>query len=786
MYKRLILLVFSNMLLFFPLATLAQSYSLTYEAAGLDTWNTSYPVADGNPRVQVTLPFSFLFFGTNYSSIWVNANPFAAIAVDIGILPVVSETNFRNYNMITPLWGAEAQSYKNEYSDRIVFTWEGDYSGSPFTVQAVLYNNGDVRLRYSVTQAVVENNASYVTGISKGDGTNYYHNEWTSNQTAYYKYVPAVAVAPTVAAAKLAPQIINFTASQNVTKRSQTMDFLFTVSDDVSVDPNAISASLVPKEGSRILIGRPTLRTGDEKTGVCNWTWRGRNNSRSGTDDVTLFVCDKAGNCNVGAVAGNLTINASLYFNFNEALKDSYNQTEIIKLSGEVVDFKNQKVKANVILDLSYSGGKFTFKNATEFGRYVLNYRTSLLDALGNWTIDLKATDTDGNEGTLTKKITLRQPQGFFYYNLVYLSPINDSTYYRGENLRASVRVLDLDKIVGDANVSLKLPTGELIPMSEVSPGTGIYQTSYKIKFSDKIGDWMIGVEGLKLTDAGLFAGSKIINVNVRPVDLKIDIISPTKNRFAVGDSFNIKVRVAYPDNSVAEGMPVNATPAKKSLALVETQSGIYEASYKFTQSDKGRYSLRIFAIDSSDNLGFVEKTISIVQPNLLDLFMQVWYITIPGLGLIGYTILHAKMPQILIRYYRNRLKTLEGLKKSTQDKYFVEDSIDENTYKKLIQDADREIVEIKAKVKEQETHLSKKAVKKSTFNIRDLISSTPKRKEKPEPKGVQHKDKYEREYEELKRNPESKKAKAKPKRETKGRAAILASLLKAKKISNK
>ncbi|MBI2084465.1 MAG: hypothetical protein HYT70_02535 [Candidatus Aenigmarchaeota archaeon] len=688
--------------------SLAQSYSLTYETAGLDTWNDSTQVANGVTKAQVTLPFSFNFFGTSYSSVWVNANGFIAPAVDLGANPTIGESNFRKSNMIAVFWGGSFEVLKNEYSDRVVFTFNGNYLGWPVTAQAVFYSNGDFRLRYSsINQVVVDNNASIITGVSKGDDASFYHNDWgTTTQTAYYKYVPPAAATTTTVAAKLAPQIINFTSTANVTKRSQTVDFLFGISDDVSVDPNAISVSIVPKEGKRVLIGSPVLRSGNEKTGVYNLTWKVPNNITQGLYDIKVFVCDSAGNCNIAATAGNLTINATLYFNLNDKLKDSYNQTEEIKLSGEVVDFLNNRVKANVTLDLIYPGGKYTFKNATEFGRYVLNYRTSLLDVLGNWTIELKATDADGNEGTLVKKVTLRQPQAFFYYSVVFLSPVSDATYYRGENARISVKVLDLDKPVGDAVVNLKLPTGELIQLNEVSPGTGIYQSSYRIKFKDQTGNWTLGVEGLKQTEAGLFAGSNSIGINVRHVDLIIDILSPDKNRFTINENVKIKVKVTYPDNSLASGITLNATPVKKALALVETEPGIYEAKYRFSQQDEGRRSLRIFALDPYDNLAFVEKSIFVVQPTIVDFLMQLWYITVPGIGVVLYLVARTKSPTIMLKYYNQRLKNLENLKKSTQEKYFVGDGIDEPTFRRLVQDTDRKVIEVKTKIKDLEARI--------------------------------------------------------------------------------
>lgn len=231
-----------------------------------------------------------------------------------------------------------------------------------------------------------------------------------------------------------------------------------------------------------------------------------------------------------------------------------------------------------------------------------------------------------------------------------------------------------------------------------------------------------VGVEALKSTDAGLIAGSKSIKVNVRPVDLKVDIISPDNNRFTIGETIKIKVKITYPDNSPATGIIVNATPVKKSLALVQTGSGIYEATYSFSPEDRGRYSLRIFAIDSHDNLAFVEKAIFVVQPTLLDLFIKFWYITVPGVGLVAYSVIHAKYPQIMLRYYQGRLKSLENLKKHTQERYFLGDGIDEPTYRRLIQDADRKMVEVKTRIKELKAHVAeRKEVKEKP--IENVIS---------------------------------------------------------------
>ena len=108
---------------------------------------------------------------SSYTYINIDTNGYIEFAgIDLGFESI--EYRFRQNKMISVLWDdLEGTVYKNNYSDRVVFTWDGQYvGGGTLRFQAVLYKNGDIKLRYDNLE---ENRSSTIVGISAGDNANY-------------------------------------------------------------------------------------------------------------------------------------------------------------------------------------------------------------------------------------------------------------------------------------------------------------------------------------------------------------------------------------------------------------------------------------------------------------------------------------------------------------------------------------------------------------------------------------------------------------------------------------
>jgi len=496
----------------------------------------------------------------------------------------------------------------------------------------------------------------------------------------------------------ISPTSSNFKAVPSSIKRSQNIDFNMTITDDKAINSNTALVKIVSPNGTAYST-RPSLVSGTEQSGTYHANWTSMKDAPNGIYNVYLFVCDNENNCPT-LTLGTFTLNGTFVFS-NVNFKKQYAQTEEIPVTGNLLDaFNNSMPNANITLTLTSADTKYTATGKTDSkGMFSLKLRTTLLDLLGGWKLSVKASDSNGNNGNYDSNFTLLMPLASLYYNIVFLSPIDRESYFKGENLKISVKVMDVDNPVGEAQVLMKLSTGEILPLSEVSTGAGIYQTEYRLKFSDQSGNWSIGVQALKDTQNGSVGGGKSIFVSVRPVDLKINVISPTGNRFSVGDTAKIKLKVTYPDNTEATGIIVNATPVKETIALLENQPGIYEGVYRFSEKDVGRSKFRIFASDGFENTGFVEPSISIVKPTIMDFIKRYWYVEVVIVAIAGGLMYQFYLPQYNIKRYEDVLEELKTRKKDAQDQYFVKRSIDRETYEKIMKEADHKMIEIKTKM---------------------------------------------------------------------------------------
>jgi hypothetical protein len=346
------------------------------------------------------------------------------------------------------------------------------------------------------------------------------------------------------------------------------------------------------------------------------------------------------------------------------------------------------------------------FGETDSLGNFNVSYRTTFADPAGQWTLELESVDYDGNSGLWQRNITVSPPLGVLYYNVVFLNPIDDASYFRGEIIPISVQVLDINNPVSNANVSLKLPNGKLLDLSEESEGSGIYRANYRIPYSMQQDFFNLSVSAVKQGDSGLYGGARSIKINVRQVQLNVIVEKPLKNNFLTGEGTDIRVRVEYPDGTPATGITVKVTPTNKTVNLYEVGNGIYEGSYTFNENDAGIRTFRILASDESQNLAFLDRTISISRMNLLDAILFYWYFTVAVLSVAGYALLRSRYQHLLIFYYDRRINSLNQLKKSAQERYFVENQIDETTFNNLISKTESQIVEFKSRIKELEKSL--------------------------------------------------------------------------------
>ncbi len=131
---------------------------------------------DDDNSWSLALPWSFSFYGTNYTSVNVCSNgylDFTSTAADYSNSDVALKSAVR----VAPLWddllttGAGEDIFVTNTSDYVAVRWQAHtYSGNyPVNVEAVLYTNGDIRFNYGTAHSGL----TPTIGISRGDNASY-------------------------------------------------------------------------------------------------------------------------------------------------------------------------------------------------------------------------------------------------------------------------------------------------------------------------------------------------------------------------------------------------------------------------------------------------------------------------------------------------------------------------------------------------------------------------------------------------------------------------------------
>jgi len=124
---------------------------------------------------ELALPFAFPFFGTNYSTCWVDSN--GRITFDnSGSAPTASMNTFTNTPMIAVLWDDlttwNGNIYVDEVAGDLVIRWDADYvGGGGVGVSLTLAEDGTITSRY-ISYSSWNTNGGFI-GISAGNGEDY-------------------------------------------------------------------------------------------------------------------------------------------------------------------------------------------------------------------------------------------------------------------------------------------------------------------------------------------------------------------------------------------------------------------------------------------------------------------------------------------------------------------------------------------------------------------------------------------------------------------------------------
>jgi hypothetical protein len=316
-------------------------YSRREAGQALDSFNYTNKHLNSDDSMQTHL-MNLEYYNINYTQLRVSDNGY------IGLLPssdndaTSTEADFTTNipPLISPYWvdydcQGDSGVYRNSYPNRTIFTWQCPKKGGSGndTVQAVIYESGDIAFRYGASQDTGTQDNSQITGISNSstyylyslDPSNAAADVGNFNNTSFFQFyhglIPSIASredkSPTINEANLTGRGAgyNVTVELNVTS-DNIIDTIL-----ANFTYNGVSYALKELEDS--FNGAPS----DDIYGANATSFKGGNNT------VIVFVNDTLGNGDYYEY--DVEVEADLEFNV-ETKKTIYSLNEDVKLNSSV------------------------------------------------------------------------------------------------------------------------------------------------------------------------------------------------------------------------------------------------------------------------------------------------------------------------------------------------------------------------------------------------------------------------------------------------------------------
>ena len=383
--------------------------------------------------------------------------------------------------------------------------------------------------------------------------------------------------------------------------------------------------------------------------------------------------------------------------------KKEYFKGQDIIFSGKTLDVNNKSISNSTInVSVSYSDFQRSITTKTDAnGNFSQNYYVGFLDPEGNWSLRIDARDTLGNSGFLTSIIPVKTPPEAAFYYIKFTTPLIGLTYTRGDKIPISVEVSEGSMPVSDANLSFRVPSGEILDLKESAPG--VYTGEYVLGFDEPYGNHTIEVFGYKTENKILKGGTGVISLNVNPAKLKMELLSPQIKQFTAGQKVKITTRISYPDGTLGRNLLVSLSgPLNESVSFSEIEPGVYQTVYKLKKGEEGPWVMQLEARDQHDNSGIIKQVVQVNPITIFYLILTYWYFVAVGISpfaYLGYKISNKYFQKSRVKSHTEELNRIKKMKKDAQIKYFKEGSIDRGTYKKLLEEYEKRQEEVRSKL---------------------------------------------------------------------------------------
>ncbi len=336
------------------------------------------------------------------------------------------------------------------------------------------------------------------------------------------------------------------------------------------------------------------------------------------------------------------------------------------------IELINQNSNLVAQKELVSDGNDFDFK-----------YRTTFVDKPGKWFLHISGTDTFGNIVDWNRVINVYEPGKTPQREITLIKSLKES-YSAGDEVEIAVKVIENYAPIsaGSAYANIGEAKQGLLKI-----GQGEYASTLKIPTDIKAGKHAMEITFFN-TENALIATKKF-DLNITAARFAMQLISPDKKIFEVGDEIEFTALLFYANNSPVQDAEVFAIFNGKKLPLKIRQPGVFSAKYTADQSDYGRIEISIVANTPQGAVTELKNDIFISGKSVFYDIQKYSHFLLIGAVIIIITcfVIFGKIKERNAKSgKREELKKLDMLEKMAQIKYFREKTINKEEYNRLME----------------------------------------------------------------------------------------------------
>ena len=276
------------------------------------------------------------------------------------------------------------------------------------------------------------------------------------------------------------------------------------------------------------------------------------------------------------------------------------------------IEKNGELVKGAVSVKLSYKDQVLvdSVVQSGSNGLYSFSYRTSRIDPVGIWDLNLTVVDESGNEGIILREIEVFEEIVASYYSLDFEEPAS-IIFNRGDIAKFLVSVKGPNGVlVNGADAVLSVPGQLPVKLKEISYGK--YTYSYKIPFDFPLGEQIVSTAASTEEDGDLLSGAATLLIVVDETEIRVEMPKPEKKLVSLGDLVEFKFLARYPDTSLVPKAIFDLKINGDIVEVNEFVKGDYTASYLVEGENLEKLVVVLSVSDSHGNDGFFESELAI------------------------------------------------------------------------------------------------------------------------------------------------------------------------------